>query len=187
MSCRQVYRYQRFGVAGCLHAQGSPRRVTWTFVPIHQSTRQLIRLVSSSAPLQEPQIAHTHRYPFTDTKCVWIPSSNNFYVAVTDLRLPFESILAIIAGSQKANSNCIQLQGLVIIYIYVYIHTHTHTDSTPRLYGNVTERHLDKELHYSKICLKLKLNYTETSIHGLFSQVPKTGKALLYEVKFRPK
>jgi hypothetical protein len=144
MSCRQVYRYQCFGVAGCLHAQGSPRSVTWTFVHIYQYTRQLTGLASSSATLQEPQIAHTHPYLFTDTNCAWIPRSHNLYVSLTDLCLPFESILAITIGPQNAN-----------------IHTYTQlnsNDSAPRLWGNVTERYLDTELHYSKICLKLKVN-----------------------------
>jgi hypothetical protein len=96
LGCDVVHRYQSSGVAGCLHAQDSPRRVTRTFVPIYQSTRQLRGLVSSSAPPQEPQIAHTHPCLFTDTNCVSIPSSHNLYISLTDLRLPFESILAII-------------------------------------------------------------------------------------------
>ena len=99
-------------------------------MPIYQPTRQFTGLVSSSAPLQEPQIAHTRLFFFTDTNHAWFVSSHTLYVSLTDLRLSFQSILAIIVGPQKANSNCIQLQGLVIIYIY----THTHTTKSQRQY-----------------------------------------------------
>ena len=131
-------------------------------MPIYQPTSQFTGLVSSSAPLQEPQTAHTHSSSFTDMNRARFPSSHHLYVSLTD-RLSFESILAIIVGSQNANSNCIQLQGLVIICVCVCVCIHTNTqlnssDSTLRFYGNVTERHLDTELHYSTICLKLKVN-----------------------------
>lgn len=104
---------------------------------------------------KNPKTAHTHPFFFTDTNRAWFPSSHNLYGSLTELRLPFESILAIIVGPQNANSNCIQLQGLVIIYTHTKLNS---SDSIPRFYGNVTERPLDTELHYSTICLKLKVN-----------------------------